>query len=72
MNRLLIIAVLCLFGIQEFSQRPMPYDTSTISKAEELNFSHTNKRGIHTPDGLICVVDKNLKVLSAYQQGKIK
>ena len=50
----------------------MLYNTNRVSKARELNFSNTDKRGIEAPNGLIYIVDKNLKILSAYQNGKIK
>lgn len=72
MSKLFIIVILCASFIKGFSQQSMSYDTNTISKARELNFSSTQKRGIETPDGTIYVVGKNLKVLAAYQHGKIK
>ncbi|HEV7423937.1 MAG TPA: hypothetical protein VGO21_01980 [Candidatus Paceibacterota bacterium] len=72
MSRLFIIVILCTSFIKGFSQQSIPYDTNAISKAKELNFSSTQKRGIETPDGMIYVVGKNLKVLTAYEHGKIK
>jgi hypothetical protein len=72
MSKLYFIVILCIGITRVFAQQPMRYDVNKVSKAGELNFSKTDKRGIEAANGMIYIVDKNLKVLRAYQNGKIK
>jgi hypothetical protein len=53
-------------------QKVTPYDKAKVSKETELNLAHTDKRGIESKIGIVYYVEKDKKILSAYENGRIK
>ncbi|MFI5187838.1 MAG: hypothetical protein ACHQF0_13990 [Chitinophagales bacterium] len=70
-NLLFLILLISSF-VASYSQEALLYDTSKISKNKELNFFFTDKRGIEGKNGLVYLVKKDLRTVSAYQYGKVK
>ncbi|RDI10264.1 hypothetical protein [Flavobacterium sp. AG291] len=53
-------------------QDKIPYDVTKVTTKKELNFYHTDKRGIKYKD-VVYYVENDLNVITAYQQsGKLK
>jgi hypothetical protein len=52
-------------------QKPGIYDQNVLTKSTELHLGISEKRGIITSSGIVYLVDKDMKTLTAYQKDKI-
>jgi hypothetical protein len=66
----IFVALFC-FLQTACTQNVKPYDKAKVSKETELNFAHTDKRGIESKTGIVYYVEKDNKILSAYENGRI-
>lgn len=51
------------------AQQSVPFDKTKIDTASELNFAFSDKRGIELANGIIVLVEQNMKVLTACKNG---
>lgn len=73
MTRHLIFLFGLLFVLQTTcAQNTTIYDKSNTSTETELNIAVSDKRGIESESGIIYYVEKDMKTLTAYENGKIK
>lgn len=70
-NLLILSFVSFVFNVSH-SQQALPYDVNKVSKNRELNFAGTDKRGIEVEKGVVYCVEKDLKILTTYEDGKLK
>lgn len=66
---LYLLLGLSLSFIQCNTQQSPSLDKTQIIKASELNFAFSDKRGIEADNGMIYLVEPNMKVLTAYKDG---
>jgi len=53
-------------------QNHLCYDKKNVSTDSELNIAFTGKRGIKDKDDIVYYVENNLKILTAYENDRIK
>jgi hypothetical protein len=73
MMKLFILIVFLALSVLNLSGQSTPaLDKAKISKAVELNFYQTDKRGIQTNNHDIFYVGENLQTVMAFHDGQIK
>ena len=69
-----IFGIAFLFSLaatSSYSQIQHSYDVDKVCKLEELNFAHTDYRGIESRDEVIYYVENDLQTMTAYKNGGI-
>ena len=69
---LLSTVVLALTTLTASGQKLVSLDSTKVSRDTELNFSKTDKRGIETETKIVYFVEKDMQMLTAYENGQVK